>query len=192
MTEMTSVSRFFVNLLGRRKNPRRVRWLREHLRVPPGAACLEIGCGNGDMASGLCDAWNPLRYVATDLDPRQTAAARRFFERRYGDHPPPALSLQGADMLRLPFPSGSFGVVLCFEALHHASPSHHDFNEIPRALAEIDRVLNPGGIFVYEEFLHLEKVRAWLENRHYRELARLRRRRSELVVVSKGDAKGSG
>lgn len=191
MTEMTSLSRFFVNLLGRRKHPRRVRWLREHLRVPPGAVCLEIGCGNGAMASRLCEAWNPSRYVATDLDPRQTAAARRYFERQYGDHPPPALSLQSADMLRLPFPRGSFDVVVCFEALHHASPSHHDFTEIPRALAEIDRVLRPGGAFVYEEFLHLAKVRAWLDERRYHELARLRGRRSELVVVSKGRAKSS-
>jgi SAM-dependent methyltransferase len=46
------------------------------------------------------------------------------------------------DATRLPYPDGTFSAVLCFTMLHHI-PSR-DLQD--RALAEVARVLEPGGV----------------------------------------------
>jgi ubiquinone/menaquinone biosynthesis C-methylase UbiE len=167
MTEMSSFSRFFVNLFTGRENRRRFQWLSAYLRLPPRPQCLEVGCGNGDFAVRVLGGLGPTQYLATDLDPRQIEVARRHLARLYPGGLPPALDLRIADMLALPLSDASFDAVFAFGVLHHASAEHHDFTNVPRALAEIDRVLRPGGSFAYEEFLHNEKIRAWLSARGY-------------------------
>ena len=167
MAEMNRVSRFFVNTFSARRNTRIYGWLRANVPLPAGAACLEIGCGNGDMAARVVDGLRPARYVATDLDPHQIESARRHLSDRYADGFPPPLELRTADMLHLPFADASFDAVLAFVAIHHASPSHHDPTNVPPALAEIDRVLRPGGVLVYEEILHKDVIRSWLSQRRY-------------------------
>jgi ubiquinone/menaquinone biosynthesis C-methylase UbiE len=93
--------------------------------------------------------------------------ARRHLARRYPQGIPVVLELREANMLELPFPANSFDAVLAYTVLHHASAAHRDFSDVPRALAEIDRVLRPGGSMVYEEFLHKDKIRAWLSDHGY-------------------------
>jgi ubiquinone/menaquinone biosynthesis C-methylase UbiE len=185
MAEMNAVSRFFVNTLKARANARLYRWLRENLALPAGAACLEIGCGNGNMAARIVDGMAPARYVATDLDTRQIGAAREYLEAQYPQGVPPRLELQAADMLALPFPDASFDAIFAFAAIHHASPSHRDFTNVPKALAEIDRVLRPGGALAYQEFVHKERIRAWLGERGYRVQAFARGWTRETVVAVK-------
>ncbi|MGB6441908.1 MAG: class I SAM-dependent methyltransferase, partial [Thermoplasmata archaeon] len=108
-------------------------------------------------------------------------------QRRYPAGPPPALSLRKADVLDLPFPDGSFDVSLAILAIHHSGPSHHDFTQIPTALAQLDRVLRPGGLLIYQEFLHQEPIRKWLIDHGY-SIDRVRRRwRVESVVARKAD-----
>jgi ubiquinone/menaquinone biosynthesis C-methylase UbiE len=80
---------------------------------------------------------------------------------------------------------GSFDVVFAFAAIHHASANHHDFSNVPLALAEIDRVLSPGGTLAYEEFVHKAAIRAWLAGRGYRSAAIARRWRREMVLAVK-------
>ena len=70
-------------------------------------------------------------------------------------------------MLALPFPDASFDAVFAFVAIHHASPKHRDFTNVPRALSEIDRVLKSMGSLVYEEIEHKEKIRQWLLDHGY-------------------------
>src|SRR2546430_8603740 len=119
------------------------------------------------MAARLVDGFRPARYVATDLDPRQLDAAREALARRYPNSLPIALELRTADMLALPFADASFDAVFAFVAIHHASPKHRDFANVPRALSEIDRVLEPMGSLVYEEIEHKEKIRQWLVDPGY-------------------------
>jgi ubiquinone/menaquinone biosynthesis C-methylase UbiE len=167
MAEMSRISRFFVNTFGARRNARIYDWVRANVSLPNRAACLEIGCGNGDMARRIVDGLRPLRYVATDLDPHQLEAAKRYLATRYPQGIPSSLELRAADMLHLPFADGSFDAIFAFVAIHHASPSHRDFTDVPQALAEIDRVLRPRGILAYEEILHKEGIRSWLAARGY-------------------------
>ena len=164
---MGRISRFFVNRFNARRNARIYVWIRGNASLPAAAACLEIGCGNGDLASRIVDGFQPSRYVATDLDPRQLDAAREHLAKNYPSGIPPALELREADMLHLPFDGGSFDAVLAVVSIHHASPNHHDPANVPRALAEVDRVLRPGGVLVYEEILHKEIIRTWLTSHGY-------------------------
>ena len=167
MAEVNRISRFFVNRSGARRHARIYEWVRANLSLEEGAACLEIGCGNGDMAARIVDGFGPARYVATDLDPHQLEAAKQNLAKRYPGGLPAALEVRVADMLDLPFPNASFDAVFAFVAIHHASPKHRDFANVPRALSEIDRVLKPKGSLVYEEIEHKEKIRRWLAERGY-------------------------
>jgi ubiquinone/menaquinone biosynthesis C-methylase UbiE len=192
MVEMNWVARYFVNTLGRRRNSRRWTWIQEHLSLAPGATCLEIGPGNASMATLLVEGFAPRRYLAMDLDARQIDAARGYLGRKYSGAPPGALALGVADMLHLPLTDRSVDVAFAFVALHHASPSHRDFSQLPRALAEIDRTLRPGGHLVYEEFVHKEKIRRWL-GEHGFEIRSLHRGWSrEMVVARKTSEKAGG
>jgi ubiquinone/menaquinone biosynthesis C-methylase UbiE len=185
MAEMNRISRFFVNRFNARRNARIFGWIRTSVSLPADAACLEIGCGNGDMASRVVDGLRPSRYVATDLDPRQLEAARSHLATRYPGGIPSALELRAEDMLHLSFPDASFDAVLAFVAIHHATPNHHDSANVPVALTEIDRVLRPGGDLVYEEILHKEKIRAWLAEHGYTLSGIQRGFKRESVVAKK-------
>ncbi len=167
MAEMGRIARFFVNRFGARRNARVFLWIQENAGIPSAATILEIGCGNADLASRIVEGLRPSKYIATDLDPKQLEAAREHLAARYPGGVPPALELKEADMLRLPFADGSFDAAVAVVSIHHASPNHHDSVNVPRALAEIDRVLRPGGSLVYEEILHKEVIRSWLASRGY-------------------------
>ncbi len=185
MAKMNRVSRFFVNTFSARRNARIYRWLQANLSLPARAECLEIGCGNGDMAARIVEGMRPARFVATDLDSRQIESARRHLSERYPGGLPPALELRAADMLHLPFGDASFDAVFAFVAIHHASPNHHDFTNVPQALAEIDRVLRPQGFLVYEEIVHKDGIRSWLAGRGYVLAATSHGWRRETVVTMK-------
>jgi ubiquinone/menaquinone biosynthesis C-methylase UbiE len=185
MPEMNSFSRFFVNLMSARNSRRRYQWLSTNIRLPPRPSCLEVGCGNGDFAARLLSGLGPERYVATDLDPRQIEVARRHLAHRYPQGFPRALELRTADLLALPFPDASFDATFAFNVLHHTGAEHHDPTNLPRALAELHRVLRPGGNLAYAEFLHKDRIRGWLSERGYTIAAARQRRRGELVVAIK-------
>ncbi len=188
MAEMGRISRFFVNRFNAGRNRRVVAFAKAHAPLPAGAACLEIGCGNGDLAAGLAESFSVARYVATDLDPRQLETARHHLSQRYPSGIPPALELRAADMLRLPFEDASFDAVVAVVSIHHATPNHHESTEVPQALAEIDRVLRPGGLLLYEEILHKDLIRSWLAHRGYVLSGVDRGFKRETVAARKGDA----
>lgn len=185
MTEMNPVSRFFVNLSARRRSRRRFGWIARYVPVPTSAQCLELGCGNAVFAAEFVVQFHPAAYRATDVDPDQLSAAHRLLDRRFPSGVPPELHLERASMLELPYPDATLDVVLAFVTLHHAAEDHHDFPAVQKALAEVNRVLRPGGLFVYEEFLHRDAIRAWLGVHGYRVDQSERRFRLERVAARK-------
>jgi SAM-dependent methyltransferase len=94
---------------------------------------LEIGCGMGTMAMNW--ARNGVRMTAVDLNEIAVAQTRRRME---------LLGLEAevlqADARHLPFDDATFSYAYSWGVLHH-SP------EIERSLAELMRVLRPGGGF---------------------------------------------
>jgi 2-polyprenyl-3-methyl-5-hydroxy-6-metoxy-1,4-benzoquinol methylase len=99
-------------------------------RLAEGKRVLDAGCGEG-YGTALLSAAGAKSVVGVDVDSETLEGARE----RYG------LDFQVADVRDLPFPDGSFDLVVCFETIEHVE-------EPERALAHLRRVLAPDGILV--------------------------------------------
>jgi SAM-dependent methyltransferase len=106
------------------------RW-RELLRLPTDGWVLDAGGGTGRVSAAL----RPLaeRIVVADLSRRMLRQARGR-----------ELEAVLTDIERLPFADGTFERVLVVDALHH-------FAGQQQSLAELVRVLRPGGRLLIEE-----------------------------------------
>jgi len=98
-----------------------------------GRSVLDAGCGVG-YGSGEFTAGLPALYVGVD----RSLDAIRLAQRRYAG---PLRLFLGADLVALPFADGQFDIVLSFEVLEH-------IREVDRYLAQLRRVLRPGGTCV--------------------------------------------
>ena len=118
------------------------RRLVESLSLPSGARVLDLCCGTGDQAVALARLdVDDLRIVAADFCLPMLALAKPKFARRKRVAPRP---LQ-ADALSLPLPDASFDAVTVSFGLRNVA-------DLDRALAEIGRVLRPGGEIAVLEF----------------------------------------
>ena len=110
------------------------RWVFDHL-APPAAACvLELGCGPGDLwrenADRIPAGWD---NTLTDFSEGMVAAAQRNLA-EIGR----VFAFRQADAQDLPFEAAAFDTVIANHMLYHVPDR--------RALAEIRRVLKPGGV----------------------------------------------
>jgi len=108
---------------------------------------LEVSCGHGGGASYLARTFGPRSYTGLDLN----AAGIEFCRRR---HVLDKVDFVRGDAEALPFPEESFEVVINVEA-------SHCYASFPRFLAEVARVLRPGGHFLYADFRFAENRAAW-------------------------------
>jgi len=104
-----------------------------------GGNALEIGCGRGVGVGLILDRFEAKSVDAFDLDPRMIALARRRLRGRE-----PQVRLWIGDAAVINAPDAAYDAVFEFGALHHV-PNWH------AALAEIHRVLRPGGVLFVEE-----------------------------------------
>ncbi|MCU0512495.1 MAG: methyltransferase domain-containing protein [Anaerolineae bacterium] len=93
------------------------------------ARVLDLGCGRGGVLEQLDDV--ALRAIGIDPD---TASLR--------EHRLPGLPLAAATAVDLPFAAGTFDLVICAWVLEHLP-------DPARTLAEVARVLRPGGAFIF-------------------------------------------
>ncbi len=103
--------------------------------ITPQGAVLELGGGSGAMAAETARRFPDCELTVTDVDPAMVTAAQR----RLADAP--RVSVRQADATQLPFADGSFDVAVSYLMLHHVV-------QWRQALAEVARVLRPGGTFV--------------------------------------------
>lgn len=106
-----------------------------------GGRALEVGCGRGVGVELILDLFGAKAVDAFDLDPRMVALARRRLGRR-GE----AVRLWVGDATAVPAPDATYDAVFDFGIIHHVPPWR-------LALAEVARVLKPGGRFYAEEML---------------------------------------
>ncbi len=106
----------------------------------PGCRVLDVGCGNGRHAAA---AYRLRNAMVVAVDPcradLESARDRLQLHERLGEHGGGRWSLCAADARDLPCADGAFDLVICSEVLEHV-------REDRRAVAEITRVLRPGGV----------------------------------------------
>jgi ubiquinone/menaquinone biosynthesis C-methylase UbiE len=105
-----------------------------------GGSVLEIGCGRGAGIEVIFRQFGAAHVYGLDLDPLQIERARKRLESKYAGR----VSFMQGDAEQLPFADASFDAVFDFGALHHV-PNWQ------RSIAEVRRVLKPGGKFFFEE-----------------------------------------
>ncbi len=112
-----------------------------------GKNVLEVSCGHGGGASWITRALKPASYTGLDLNP----AGVRFCQAR---HRVPGLTFVQGDAQQLPFPDQSFDAVINVEA-------SHCYPDFPGFLAEVARVLRPGGHLLYADFRSVDDMPGW-------------------------------
>lgn len=105
-----------------------------------GGLVLEIGCGRGVGCEVLFERFGARQMLAMDLDPAMLRRAGRRLA-RYG---PDRVQLALGDATAIEAPDGVFDAVFDFGAFHHVP-------HWQKAVAEVARVLKPGGRFFFEE-----------------------------------------
>lgn len=105
-----------------------------------GQRVLEVGCGRGVGVEVLLDRLGAAHVTAVDLDPLMIEKAQRRLHKR----PTGALSLSVGDVCAVELPAAGVDAVVDFGIIHHVP-------QWRSALAEIARVLRPGGLLLFEE-----------------------------------------
>lgn len=128
----------------------------ERLRLQPGMAVLVTGCGLGDDIPAILDAIGPAGEVhAQDLSPAMVhAAAARWSQKRSGQMG--QVTFSTGDALRLPYPEDAFDAAFHFGGINL-------FDDIGQGIAEMNRVVRPGGRVVVSD----EGVGPWLQATDY-------------------------
>ena len=103
---------------------------------------LDVGCGTGTFVAYLKSRQPDATVVGLDGDPKVLAIARRKATERALD-----IRLDLGLAYEMPYADGSFDRAVSSLVFHHMNREHKG-----RALAEIQRVLAPGGLFLLTDF----------------------------------------
>ena len=147
----------FRQLLNRRSLETHARHLIPHLK--PGMRILDFGCGPGTMTVGLARAVEPGEVHGIDIEESQVDLARSAAGA--GGHS--NVHFHVGDVTDLPFEDNFFDVAHCHAVLMHVP-------DTAKTLAEVKRVLKPGGVISSREVIvgscflepgHEDTVEAW-------------------------------
>jgi ubiquinone/menaquinone biosynthesis C-methylase UbiE len=112
-----------------------------------GAKVLEVGSGRGGGSSFIKRYLKPGHMMGIDLSRHAVALSRKR-------HCVEGLEFHVGDAERLPIENGTIDAVINVE-------SSHCYPSFDRFLAEVRRVLRPGGYLLYADFRARENVEGW-------------------------------
>lgn len=110
--------------------------------LPAGGRALDICAGTGDLAISMGRRLAPERVLATDFCEDMLEVGRKKIA---GTPEEGLVKFEWADVTDLPYDDGSFDAVTVGFGIRNVA-------DIPKGLAEVSRVLKPGGRFVCLEF----------------------------------------
>ena len=109
-------------------------WIISHYEIPAGANVLELGCGTGSMwTNNLHLLKGGAQLILTDFSEGMLQTAKKNVSA-------PHVRFQQVDIQDIPYPDAAFDVVIANMMLYHVPDLH-------KGLAEVRRVLKPGGVF---------------------------------------------
>lgn len=108
----------------------------------PGLRVLDLGCGPGTISVGLARAVAPGQLHGVDIEESQVELSRSVAEANGVEN----ATFHVADAADLPFADDSFDVAHCHNVLMHVPDTR-------AALAEVRRVLKPGGVIGCSELI---------------------------------------
>jgi SAM-dependent methyltransferase len=132
--------------------------------ISPGERVLDIGCGAGRHAFELYR--RGAHVVAADLDGNELGPVNGMFAAMRAEEDIPAeagASAVSADTTNMPFPDNSFDKVIASEILEHVPNDR-------QAMAEIARILRPGGLAAITVPSWLPERVCWALSREYHEV----------------------
>lgn len=109
------------------------------LNAPKDAMFLDAGCGS--CAKAILLAARGFKVTGSDFSADALRMAQETVRRAGFDD---RIVLRQGDLMNLPFRDGEFSYILCWGVLMHVP-------DVERALAELARVLAPGGVLVTSE-----------------------------------------
>jgi ubiquinone/menaquinone biosynthesis C-methylase UbiE len=113
--------------------------------IRPGWRVLDAGCGSGAFLPLLAELVGPQgQLTALDLAPENVAAVQG--QAATWNLPCP-VNVRVGSVLALPFPDASFDAVWCANTSQYLTD-----DELATALAELRRVVRPGGLVAVKEF----------------------------------------
>ncbi len=98
--------------------------------------CLDIGCGGGIITENLAS-------FSQDVTGVDISAASLETAKQHAQEQGLKINYQQAPAENLPFTDDSFDLITCCDVLEHV-------DDLAKSIAEISRVLRPGGVFVYD------------------------------------------
>jgi ubiquinone/menaquinone biosynthesis C-methylase UbiE len=150
-------------------------------QVPQPDAILDVGCGTGRLLGLAQSRFPEAKLFGVD-------AAIEMVRQAQTSHPDGAIRFQQAVAEELPFPDASFDLVFSTMTFHH-------WSDQGRGIAEVARVLRPGGRWLLAEFVasgFVGLIRRVLRLHQFPERADLQRRLvvSGLQVVAEERVQG--
>ena len=110
-------------------------WIFSHYEIEEGARVLELGCGTGSMWKGHGELIKKCgELVLSDFSDAMVETTRQTVGEL------PNITYRSIDIQNIPYDDASFDVVIANMMLYHVP-------DLPKALAEVCRVLKPNGKF---------------------------------------------
>lgn len=118
-----------------------------------GERVLDVGCGRGLMLIGAAKRLTSGRATGIDIWQARDLSGNRpgaTLDNARREQVVDRVAVYTADMRRMPFPDGTFDVVLSSAAVHNL----YSASDRAQAIGEIARVLKPGGQALIDDIRH--------------------------------------